>query len=52
MTDNIAQDMIERLDASQIADFLTMMYDHEASLLMDQINEESDSEESADDLPF
>ena len=52
MIDNIAYDMIENLDASQMADFLTMLYDHESSLLMDQINEESDSEESVDDLPL
>ena len=51
MIDNIAYDMIENLDASQITDFLTMLHDHEASLLMQEIKK-SDSEEFSDDLPF
>ena len=51
MIDNIAYDMIENLDASQMADFLTMLYDHEASLLMQEINR-SESEDFSDDLPF
>ena len=51
MIDNIAYDMIENLDASQMVDFLTMLYDHEASLLMQEINK-SESEEFSDDLPF
>ena len=51
MIDNIAYDMIENLDASQMADFLTMLYDHEANLLMQEINK-SESEDFSDDLPF
>jgi len=51
MIDNIAYDMIENLDASQMADFLTMLYDHEASLLMQEINK-SESEDFSDDTIF
>ena len=51
MIDKIAYDMIENLDASQMTDFLTMLYDHEASLLMQEINK-SESEDFSDDLPF
>lgn len=50
MIDNIAYDMIENLDASQIADFLTMLYDHESSILMQELNK-SESEDFSD-LPF
>lgn len=50
MIDNIAYDMIENLDASQIADFLTMLYDHEASILMQEVNKSE--YEDFSDLPF
>ena len=54
MIDNIAYDMIENLDASQMADFLRMMDDYKAQLYMDEINKESKagSEDFSDDLPF
>ena len=51
MIDNIAYDMIENIEASKMADFLTMLYDHEVSILMQEINK-SESEDFSDDLPF
>jgi hypothetical protein len=51
MIDNIAYDMIENLEASKMVDFLRMMNDYKATLLMQEINK-SESEDFSDDLPF
>jgi hypothetical protein len=43
--------MIENLEASKMVDFLRMMNDYKATLLMQEINK-SESEDFSDDLPF
>jgi hypothetical protein len=44
MIENIAYDMIENLESSQVVDFLRMMEDYKSQCLMEEINK--------DDLPF
>ena len=54
MIEGIAYDMIENIEAAQMADFLRMMDDYKAQLYMDVLNRESEfeAEDFSDDLPF
>ena len=54
MIESIAYDMIENVEAVQMADFLRMMDDYKAQLYMDELNRESasEAEDFSDDLPF
>jgi len=52
MIDSIAYDMIENIEASQMADFLRMMDDYKAQLYMEEFNKEPNVSEVSDDLPF
>lgn len=54
MIESIAYDMIENIEAAQMADFLRMMDDYKAQLYMDGLNRESEfeAEDFSDDLPF
>ena len=54
MIESIAYDMIENVEAAQMADFLRMMDDYKARLYMDGLDREpaSEAEDFSDDLPF
>ena len=54
MIESIAYDMIENVEAAQMADFLRMMDDYKTQLYMEELNREpaSEAEDFSDDLPF
>lgn len=52
MIESIAYDMIENIEAAQMADFLRMMDDYNAQLYMEELDRENTDYASSDDLPF
>ena len=52
MIDSIAYDMIENVEASQMADFLRMMDDYKSQLYMEELNREISESDLSDDLPL
>ena len=53
MIESIAYDMIENIEAAQMADFLRIMDDYKSQLYMEELNRYSAADyASSDDLPF